>query len=170
MKNAIVAYLPLLIASALAAMCLIDILDLVIVGYSVTLDKYLIIGLAIIGLTWLSMLFHSNAWVYIFFLLLILGIVSPISFDFVEIKVSIGAINFNVINLALLVSHFIVNRDKFIVGPISDEEKNVEIQERVAHFEAKFGSRSLEDLQAMDQNGMVHEAKEAIQRLIEKKQ
>jgi len=137
--------------------------------YTYVYETDIIIGAIALLIIWTSKLINEKIWIYLLLLALIASFSNWVDFSNFKLTFSIGSLEINLIALALTISHFALNSDTLRVKEKTEEEITIEFETKVDYFINKFSSKSLDELKTRENNDLIPEAKEAIKRLINEK-
>jgi hypothetical protein len=134
--------------------------------------------IAIVLVTFSAVLYFKNKRIYkyLFGITLFAGAVDLIDFFFINVRFSLGPIDFNLLILILLFIFLSFNKqllDSLFPDkkPASEEEIQNKKELKIQHFEQKFENKSASELKAIinTNNPYVNEARIAADRIMKKK-
>ncbi len=132
---------------------------------------YALFGLIIV---FIFFILRKNYWKHIFAIVLVYALTPIVQFYTMSLSFGIGFINIDLIALALLTFHLLVNkevlRDTLNLFTTSDVRKEENKERQIANFQKKFASKDQRELEKIvDEKFLKPEAVEAARRLLQEK-
>lgn len=165
-----VKHIPILIATILVAFSIAStfLSNMKASNFQFVYSNAVLLMAGGLAITWLSMFIKSNLWVYLLLFLFIASFSEYVAYGTFEINFSIGAITIDLIALPLVISHVLINADSFKLSKTQKEDED-DFEHKIAFFIKQHENKSMDELEKLVDSDLLPEAKEAVQRIIQRK-